>query len=132
MRYLLIEETSHGSVCGGIVAIVLLFLFVSTPTQDYALSVDAVISKGDFGTYPHVFVKNTGRQTVTNVRVDYGNQAKPDLIPVINPGDRIMLSPPDRSDMSQVRVTADRGIDIVQQYRSPTNAPLIGNGGFGQ
>jgi hypothetical protein len=98
----------------------------------YALSVDPVISKGDFGTYTHVIIKNTGRQPVTNVKVDYGSQAKPDLIPVINPGERIMLSPPDGSDLSQVRVTADGGIDIVEQYRSPTNAPMIGNGGFGQ
>jgi len=44
----------------------------------------------------------------------------------------MMLSPPDGSDLSQVRVTANDGIDIVQPYRSPLNAPLIGNGGFGQ
>lgn len=62
---------------------------------------------------------------ITNVKVDYGNQVKPDLIPIINLGDRIMLSPPDGSDLSQVRVTADNGIDIVEPYRSPANAPLI-------
>lgn len=114
------------------VTVVVLLFLVSTPTQDYALSVDAVISKGDFGIYTHVIIKNIGRQPVTNVKVDYGNQAKPDLIPVINQGERIMLSPPDGSDLSQVKVTADGGIDIVEQYRSPVNAPMIGNGGFGQ
>jgi len=43
-----------------------------------------------------------------------------------------LLSPPYGSDLGQVRVTADDGIDIAQSYRSPLNAPLIGNGGFGQ
>lgn len=120
------------SVGGGAVAIAIIFVFLASfPTQDYALSVDPVISKGDFGTYTHVTIKNTGRQPVTNVKVDYGNQVKPDLIPAINPGDRIMLSPPDGSDLSQVKVTADNGIDIVEPYRSPANAPMIGNGGFG-
>lgn len=114
------------------IAIIIFVFLVQFPTKDYALSVDPVISQGDFGTYTHVTIKNTGRQPVTNVTVDYGNHVKPDIIPVLNPGDRIMLSPPDGSDLSQVRVTADNGIDIVEPYRSPLSAPMIGNGGFGQ
>jgi hypothetical protein len=116
----------------GATVAVILVLFLIMTTKDFALSVDPVISKGDFGVYTHVMIKNIGRQPVTNVKVDYGNQAKPDIIPVLDPGDRIILSPPDGSDMSQVRVTADKGIDIVKPYASPTSAPMIGNGGFGQ
>ncbi len=122
------------SVGGVAVAVsVLVFTFlIPYPTQDYAVSVDPVLSKGPGGTYTHVTIKNTGRQPVTNLKVNYGGQTKPDLIPVINPGEKIMLSPPDGSDLTQVIVTADNGIDIVQPYRTPLSAPLIGNAGFGQ
>lgn len=119
------------SIGGASVLVAVVVLVFLSPTQDYALSVDPIISKGDFGTYTHVFIKNTGREPVTNVRVDYGNQ-KSDTVPVLDPGDRIMLSPPGGSNLEQVKVTADNGIDIVKQYTSPANAPMIGNGGFGQ
>lgn len=116
--------------CAAAVVVSIMFVLLS-PSQDYALSVDPTVSTGDFGTYTHVFIKNIGRQPVTNVKVDYGNQ-KSDFVPVIEPGDRIMLSPPDGSDLTQVTVTADNGISITKPYASPTAAPLIGNGGFGQ
>lgn len=122
------------SVSGGIIvlSIVALAFFVANPTKDYALSVDPVLVKGGGGTETHVTITNTGKQPVTNVKVDYGMQTKQDLIPVINPGQKIFLSPPDGSSLIQVSVTADDGIDIVQPYRTLVNAPLIGNGGFGQ
>ena len=116
---------------GAAVAAVTIAFVLLVPTQDYMLSVDPMMSKGDFGTYTHVFIKNTGREPVTNVKVDYGNQ-KSDFVPVLDPGDRVMLSPPAGSDLEQVKVTADNGIDIVKQYTTPANAPMIGNGGFGQ
>jgi len=109
---------------------VIIFVFVAPfPTQDYAVSVDPVVSTGDFGTYTHVIIKNTGRQPVTNVKVDYGSQVKPDLIPIIEPGDRIMLSPPDGSDLSQVKVTADNDINVVKLYRNLSGT--IGNSSSG-
>lgn len=121
-------------VSGGIVTILVAVLafFVSNPAQDYAISVDPVLSKGPGGTYTHVTIKNTGKQPLTNVKVDYGGLTRPEFIPVLTPDEKMMLSPPDGSDLSQVRVTANDGIDTVQPYRSPLNAPLIGNGGFGQ
>jgi len=119
---------------GGIVAVLVAAtaFFASYPAQDYAISVDPLLSKGPGGTYTHVTIKNTGKQPLTNVKIDYGGTTKPEFIPVLIPGEKIMLSPPDGSDLGQVRVTADDGIDIAQPYRSPLNAPLIGNGGFGQ
>lgn len=116
---------------GGAAILAILVLVLLLPSQDHALAVDPIVSKGDFGTYTHVFIKNIGRLAVINVHVYYGNQ-KSDFIPVIEPGDRIMLSPPNGSDLTQVNVTADYGISIVKKYTIPTNAPMIGNGGFGQ
>lgn len=121
------------SVSGSVVVSVAVLVFLaSNPTQDYALSVDPVLAKGYTGTETHVTIKNTGKQPLTDVKVYYGGQVKPDFIPILNPGEKIILSPPDGSDLNQVRVTADGGINIVQPYRTPVNAPLIGNGGFGQ
>jgi len=49
---------------GGIVAALVAFtaFFASYPAQDYAISVDPVLSKGPGGTYTHVTIKNTGKQ----------------------------------------------------------------------
>ncbi len=127
MKKIIIPASGVGAaVVAAVVAFVLL-----VPTQDHLLSVDATLSRGETGTYTHVFIKNIGREPVTNVKVDYGNQ-KSDSVPVLDPGNRIMLSPPDGSDLEEVKVTADDGINIVKQYTIPTSAPMIGNGGFGQ
>ena len=52
-------------VSGGIVTVLVAFLafFASNPAQDYAISVDPVLSKGPGGTYTNVTIKNTGKQT---------------------------------------------------------------------
>ncbi|MGI0087703.1 MAG: hypothetical protein ACREBI_07045 [Nitrosotalea sp.] len=119
------------AISAAIVVIGSVYFLLLTPSKEYALSVNPIISTGQFGTYTHVTIKNIGRQSVTNVRVDYGINTKPDLIPAINPGERIILSPPSGSDLLQVRVTADRGIDIVVPYNRPTSGPLVGIGGLG-
>lgn len=111
-----------------IVAAVYVLFFANVP--EYALSISPIISEGQFGTYTHVVIKNTGRRPVTNLVVDYGNNTKPDVIPVLNPGDRILLSPPVGSNLSEVRVTTAEGIDIVKQYIRPPGGPLVGIRGF--
>ena len=114
------------------IAIILVFSFVwSTPTQKYEISVDPIIVKDSMGTETHVTIKNIGYAALTNVKVDYGGTSKPDLIQILNPGDKIALSPPEGSDLTQVRVTADQGIDVTQQYREPASVPFVGNSGYG-
>lgn len=114
------------------IAIILFFSLVwSTPTQKYEISVDPIIVKDSMGIETHVTIKNIGYASLTNVKVDYGGTAKPDLIQTLNPGDKISLSPPEGSDLTQVRVTADQGIDVTQQYREPASAPFVGNSGYG-
>ncbi|MDE1829099.1 MAG: hypothetical protein KGI25_02135 [Thaumarchaeota archaeon] len=115
-----------------VIVIFLVFNFLlATPTQKYDISVDPIIVKDSMGTETHVTIKNTGMDTLTNVKVDYGGTAKPDLVPTLNPGDKISLSPPEGSDLTQVRVTADQGIDVTQPYREPASVPFIGNSGYG-
>jgi uncharacterized membrane protein len=129
LKKILVIASVSGSALA--ISVAVLAFMAANPTQDYALSVDPVLVKGGGGTETHVTIKNTGKHPVTNVKIDYGGK-KQDLIPVINPGQKIILSPPDGSGLIQVNVTADDGINIVAPYRTPVNAPLIGNGGFGQ
>ena len=119
---------------GGLVAIVIFLVFnflLVTPTQKYDISVDPILIKDSMGSETHVTIKNTGTDVLTNIRVDYGGTTKPDVIPTLNPGEKISLSPPVGSDLTTVRVTTDQGIDIIQPYREPASAPFIGNSGYG-
>ncbi len=121
-------------IVGGLAAIVIFLVFnflVSIPTQKYEISVDPILVKDIMGSETHVIIKNTGTDPLTNVKVDYGGTTKPDVIYLLNPGEKISLSPPEGSDLTTVRVTADQGIDITQPYRMPASAPFVGNSGFG-
>lgn len=119
---------------GGLAAIGIFLVFsflLDTPTQKYDVSVTPIIVKDDMGTETHVIVKNTGIDALTNVKIDYGGTAKPDIIPLLNPGDKITLSPPEGSDLNVVKVTADQGIYVIQPYQEPASAPFVGNSGYG-
>ena len=111
--------------------LVLTFLPIIPPSEKYDISLDPIIVKDDMGTEVHVAIKNTGMDPLTNVTVIYGGPTKPDIIPVLNPGEKISLSPPQGSDLNQVRVTSDQGIDVTQPYRTPASAPFVGNSGYG-
>jgi hypothetical protein len=119
--------------CFAAVTIFLVFSFLPIiPTSaKYSISIDPVIVKDEMGTETHVSIKNTGTDTLTNVIVRYGGTAKPDVIATLNPGDKISLSPPDGSALDVVRVTSDQGINMTQQYRTPTSANFVGNSGYG-
>lgn len=83
------------------------------------------------GTETHVSIKNTGTDILTNVVVYYGGTAKPDIIRVLSPGEKISLSPPDGSELNEVMVTTDQGINMTKEYRIPTSANFVGNSGYG-
>ncbi|MDE1863491.1 MAG: hypothetical protein KGI33_11355 [Thaumarchaeota archaeon] len=122
------------AIGAGIAAIVIFLVFsfiVEIPTEKYAISVNPIIIKGSMDTETHVEIKNIGIDTLTNVRVDYGGTAKPDVLPSLDPGEKVDLSPPPGSDLTSVRVTADQGIDVTEPYNEPANAPFVGNNGFG-
>lgn len=123
------------SIGGGLAAIAIFlaftFLPIIPPSQKYDISVEPMLISDSMGTETHVIIKNTGMDALTNVKVDYGGTAKPDLIPILNPGDKVLLSPPEGSSLTVVRVTSDQGINVIQPYTVPTNVPFVGNSGFG-
>src|SRR5947209_253367 len=116
-----VKKATIASISAGVVvAIILVVFFVAKPTERYSLSLDPFIDQQTLVTNTHVTVQNTGSEPLTNVRVDYGDDSKPDIIPVLNPGDKLILSPPSNSNLEQVTVTTDQGISVTKPYRSAT------------
>lgn len=85
----------------------------------------------EMGIETHVTIKNTGTETLTNIIVNYGGTAKPDVIPKLDSGEKISLSPPIGSELKVVKVTTNEGIDITKAYRTPASASFVGNSGYG-
>lgn len=112
----------------GIVAVALIAMFASAvPTKDHDLSVDALKDEQSLFTNARVIVKNTGRLPLTNLLVDYGGAKEP-VISIIQPGETINFSPPEGVQLNSVTVTAEPGINIVQEYRTPWKLPgMIGS-----
>jgi hypothetical protein len=104
-------------VIGGGAAVVIATVLILTlhgPTSQYSLYVDARIESGDGTTDSHLTVINTGSQPLTNLKMTY-DVGKPDTITVLNPGDRIILSPSVSSH--SVTVTDDQGVIVTKQFQ---------------
>ena len=120
---------------GGFAAVAIFLLAIFLPiipiSEKYSISVDPIIVKDEMGTETHVAIKNTGTDALTHVVVYYGGSAKSDIIPTLNPGERISLSPPEGSELNEVRITTDQGINITKEYRTPASVSFVGNSGYG-
>ncbi|MDE1728992.1 MAG: hypothetical protein KGH81_07445 [Thaumarchaeota archaeon] len=104
-----------GAIGGGaavVIATVLLLTFHG-PTSQYSLYVDARTESGDGMSESHLTILNSGSSQLTNVKATYdGGQI--DKIPVLNPGDRVILSPPTTS--KAVTVTDDQGVTVTKSF----------------
>jgi hypothetical protein len=116
------------AIAAGIVVIALVAMFASAvPTQDYALSVDALKDEQSLFTNARVVLKNIGKLPLTDIVVDYGGHKEP-MIDVLQPGERMEVYPPEDAKLDSVTVTAEPGIKIVQPYRAPIKLPgMIGS-----
>jgi hypothetical protein len=116
------------AVAAGIIAVAIIAMIASAlPIKDYDLSVDALKDEQSLFTNARVVLKNTGRLPLTNVLVDYDGQKEP-IIPVMQPGETLTMSPPENVQLDSVTVTAEPGIKMVQAYRTPIKLPgMIGS-----
>jgi len=114
-----------------IVFLAVSFLPIIPTSAKYSIVVDPILVKDEMGTETHVTIKNTGMNALTNIIVRYGGITKSDVIPILNPGEKVSLSPPDGSELKEVRVTTDQGIDVIKKYRTPTSVSFVGNSGYG-
>lgn len=97
----------------------MIFQYYQRP--DYSLEVDAMREDQSLFTNSRIILTNVGKQPVTQIVVDYG--IKTETIQIINPGEKISLSPPEGSNLDLVRIVADNGINITTGYRTPIKMP---------
>jgi len=113
---------------GTAITVVMLVIFLQIPSQKYSVYLDPFMDPQTLVTNTHVTVQNTGSQPLTNVRVDYGNGSRPDMIPVLNPGEKVILSPPSDNPLNSVTVTDDQGVSVTKSYRSaPKMVGMMGS-----
>jgi hypothetical protein len=88
------------------------------PTQDYQIDVDPFKDPQNLFVTARVMIQNTGSKPLTNIMVNFGNG---DIQPlgVLEPGQKVILSPPEDNSLQQVVVTADNGISVIKEYRVP-------------
>ena len=107
-------------------AIITILIISIMPTRDYSIEVDAMKDEQSLFVNARIVLTNTGKQPLTDVVVYYGNRN--DVIKIINPGEKIYLSPPQGSRLDVVEVTANEGINISKEYRKPIKLPgMIGS-----
>lgn len=118
------EKRFFVAIGGGVVVVILVVLIIlQGPTENYAIFLDPFKDKQSLVTDTHVTVQNVGRLPLTNVTVYYGGSSKPDLIQVLMPREKVILSPSAGSDLQKVTVTTDQGINMTKPYRTPINMP---------
>ena len=94
----------------------------STITSDNSILVDPTKEKQTLFVLARVTIQNTGNQPLTNITVDYGYGDR-DFIPILKPGETLIMSPPEGNSLQFVRVTADGNIDVYKAYREPIAMP---------
>lgn len=99
------------------------FMIVTTfgTSEQYAIDVDPFKDPQGLFTTARVTIHNTGRAPLTNVIVDY--EGHTDKIPVLKPGEKLIMSPPSGNALKQVTVTCDEGLHVTKPYRTPTKMP---------
>lgn len=108
------------------VTLITILIISIMPTRDYSIDVDAMKDEQSLFVNARIVLTNTGKQPLTDVVVYYGNRN--DVIKIINPGEKIYLSPPEGSRLDVVEVTANEGINMTKEYRKPIKLPgMIGS-----
>ncbi|MBN4046172.1 hypothetical protein JYT57_00665 [Nitrosarchaeum koreense] len=88
-------------------------LFVGLP--EYELSVDARINTKNPIIIGEVLIQNTGSQSLTNVKVDFGGGDVVNL-GTLKDKHKVILTPPSDNKMESVTVSADNNIFVNASY----------------
>jgi hypothetical protein len=91
---------------------------MSVPTQDYAIFVDPIIDKQNLFDIGRVTIQNIGSKPLTNIHINFGDGDTMDL-KILEPGDKILLSPPSENSMEFVMISADNDVFVSKAYRTP-------------
>jgi hypothetical protein len=91
-------------------------------TEEYAIDVDPFKDPQNLFVTARVMIQNTGGKPLTNVLVNFGD-GHLQALGTLEPGQKVILSPPAENSLQQVIVTADNGIFVTKPYREPTKMP---------
>src|ERR671938_140147 len=118
-------------VAAAIILTILVFSVFSVTKEKYAIDVQAVKDEEDLFNTVRVAITNTGKLPLTNVIVNYGsagsnnNNNKFDKIALLQPGQKVWLSPPPNVSIKSIKITTDQGISVTKQYSSTLKIPGI-------
>ena len=91
-------------------------------SEEYELFVDPFKDEQDLFVMARVTIQNVGNKPLTNVKANFGGGDIQEL-GTLDPGEKIIISPPPENEMEYVQVTADEGILVNKAYRVPTKMP---------
>jgi hypothetical protein len=91
---------------------------MAVPIQDYDIFVDPIIDKQNLFDIGRVTIQNTGLKPLTNLHINFGDGDTMDL-KILEPGDKILLSPPSENSMEFVMISADNDVFVSKAYRTP-------------
>ncbi|NOJ29684.1 MAG: hypothetical protein DA328_05895 [Nitrososphaeraceae archaeon] len=103
------------------IAIIFFIINIKTNDDDYALDIDAMVEQQSLFTITKVIITNIGKLPSTNINIDYGT--KNETLLILNPGEKVSVSPPEGSDIDVVKITTAEGLEIVKEYRKPIRMP---------
>ena len=123
-----------GGIAAAIILATLVFSVFSVTKEKYAIDVQAVKDEEDLFNTARVAIANTGKLPLTNVIVNYGadnnnnnnnNNNKFDKIALLQPGQKVWLSPPPNVPIKSITITTDQGLSVTKQYASTFKIPGI-------
>ena len=111
----------------GVIAVLVVVVSLSLSkgvfsTEEYEIFVDPFKDEQDLFVMARVTIQNTGNKPLTNVKANFGGGDIQEL-GTLQPGQKILLSPPPDNPMEFVMVSADEGIFVNKAYRIPTKMP---------
>ena len=111
----------------GVIAILVVVVGMSVSkgvisSEEYDLFVDPFKDEQDLFVMARITIQNTGNQPLTNVRANFGGGDIQEL-GTLDPGEKIIISPPPDNEMEFVMVTTDEGILVNKAYRVPAKMP---------
>lgn len=115
-RFILIGAVVAIAIIGVLTALSLSKGILST--QDYQIDVDPFKDPQNLFVTARVMIQNTGSKPLTNIVVNFGDGDVQSL-GTLNPGQKVILSPPESNSLHLVSVTADNDISITKEYRIP-------------